>query len=161
MRARCRAAGTLLALAALPLSPAIADAAIAKPAPGALFVGAPARFGRDQLHLRVNATGTTMRLVGSFAWSYGCSVVSNYGIADARTLGHAQGNLVALFAAPTVLIHGNSFQGSAVFMRYGHRYGRFTISGTFTSAHTASASFSFADPPRCGTFTDPFTLRAT
>jgi hypothetical protein len=142
-------------VAALPLA-----VAVAKPAPGAMFVGAPAHFGTDRMHLRVTSDGKEMHLVGLFAWSYGCHVIGNYGAADAQTLGHNHSAGVALFPAPVVAIHRNSFSGSDEFRSNGRSYGRFTIKGTFTNAHTARASFSFADPPHCGTFTEHFTMSA-
>lgn len=155
MRGTFRAASALLALAALPVS-----AAIASPAPNALFVGAPAGFGTDQMHLRVSADGTSMTLVGSFAWSYGCRVLANYGVADGQTLGRLHPRGVVMFHAPTLLIDGTSFSGTEELTNRGRRYGRFTITGSFTGARSARASFSMANPPRCGTFTDHFTLRA-
>ena len=155
MGGRLRAASALLGVAALPLS-----VALASPAPGALFVGAPPGFGTDRMHLRVTSDGKAMRLVGMFAWSYGCRVIGNYGAADAATLTRHHSPTIALFPAPVILIHGTRFSGSDEFRSNGRTYGRFTISGSFTSARAASASFSFADPPRCGTFTEHFTLRA-
>lgn len=155
MGGRLRAASALLAVAALPLA-----VAIAKPVPGAMFVGAPAHFGTDRMHLRVTSDGKAMHMVGLFAWSYGCHVIGNYGAADAQTLRHNHSAGVALFPAPVVAIHGNGFSGSDEFRSNGRSYGRFTIKGTFTSAHTARASFSFAHPPHCGTFTEHFTLSA-
>ena len=155
MWGRLPAAGALLALAALPLS-----AALAKPAPGALFVGAPAGFGTDRMHLRVAPDGKAMALVGSFAWSYGCRVIGNYGVADPRTLKRLHGTPIAMFRAPTLLINGSSFSGSEELQRDGRRYGRLTVSGRFTGGRSARASFSMNNPPHCGRFTENFTLRA-
>ena len=156
MPGRFRAATAVLALAALPVSVALAAAA-----PGTLLVGAPPGFGADRMHLRVTTNGKSMRLVGSFAWSYGCGVTHNYGVADAATLKRVPAGAIPMFPAPTVLIYGNRFSGGTELQRPGHRYGRLTISGRFTGARTARASFSFADPPRCGTFTSHvFTLTA-
>jgi hypothetical protein len=156
MWGRLRVASAVLAVAALPLSVALAN-----PAPGAVFVGAPARFGADQMHLQVAATGKTMTLVGSFAWSYGCRKISNYGVADPQTFGHLHNSSILMFYPPTLLITGSSFSGSEELWSRGRRYGRFTITGTFTGARSARASFSMANPPRCGTFSERFTMRAS
>lgn len=158
MRGSTRRAVALAAVAALPLSAAIASPA--QPRPGALFVGAPAHFGSDLMHLRVNRSGKSMALVGEFAWSYGCRVIANYGIADASTRQRLRQTPFPLFAPPKIQIHGTSFSGSAELARGARRYGHFTIHGQFTGAHSARASFSFADPPHCGTFTEHFTLHA-
>lgn len=155
MWGRLRAASALLAVAALPLSVALAN-----PAPGATFVGAPTGFGADQLHLRVSANGKAMTLVGSFAWSYGCRVVGNYGVADPQTFRRLHNSSTLMFYPPPVLISGSTFSGSEQLQSHGRRYGRFTLSGRFTGARSANASFSMTNPPRCGTFTERFTMRA-
>jgi hypothetical protein len=155
MSRRFRMAAALLAVAALPLASALAN-----PAPGTVFVGAPANFGADQMHLQVAANGKTMTLVGSFAWSYGCREISNYGVADPQTFRRLKNSSITMFYAPTLTITGSTFSGTEELWRYGHRYGRFTITGRFTGARSASASFSMANPPRCGTFSERFTLRS-
>jgi hypothetical protein len=155
MSRRFRMASALLALAALPVS-----AALANPAPGTVFVGAPASFGADQMHLQIAADGKTMTLVGSFAWSYGCRKISNYGVADPQTYVRLHNSSFLVFYPPTLVIRGSTFTGSEELKSHGRRYGMFTITGAFTGARRARASFSMANPPRCGTFTEHFTLHA-
>lgn len=155
MSGRFRVAGAVLAVAALPVS-----AALAMPTPGEVFVGAPARFGEDQMHLQVASTGKTMTLVGSFAWSYGCRKISNYGVADPRTYVRLHNRSFLVFYPPTLIITKNTFTGSEELKSHGYRYGLFTISGSFTGPRSARASFSMSNLPHCGTFSERFTMRA-
>lgn len=157
------AAAALLASAAActPLAVASAKSGGAHPKPGAVFTGAPRGFGNDKMHWRVTSSGKAMVLVGSFAWSYGCTrPLHNYGIADPATLRKSTRSAIPLYPAPTVAISGSKFSGSAELQRKGRKYGRFTIHGTFSTATAAKASFSFVDPPRCGPLTFSFMLRA-
>jgi hypothetical protein len=155
-----RAALLAVAIGCPPLALATTSARL-QPKPGTVLIGAPRGFGSDQMHWRVSSNGKTMLLAGSFAWSYGCRrPLHNYGIADAATLKQSSHGQIPLFLAPTVSIRGSRFSGSVELQKRGHRYGRFTIHGTFTSVRSATASFSFANPPRCGSLTFKFKLRA-
>ena len=143
----------------------LAAASAPRPVPGKLYVGRPKGFGpSDAMHWRVSNNGKAMRLVGWFSWSYGCQIVGNYGIADKKTIKSIRGGDTAFFPAPAVFIKGNTFFGSdedqQTYRGHTTRYGRFTISGTFTSASTADGAVSFADPPHCGKFTKHFKLKA-
>jgi hypothetical protein len=133
----------------------------ARPKAGSMFVGAPHGFGSDAMHWRMTSDGSAMTLVGFFGWRYGCGRrFHNYWIGDSATLKQPANRKLLMFAAPTVVIRGSSFSGSSELQRHGRRYGRFKISGSFASANTAKASFSFASPPKCGALTFKFTLRA-
>jgi hypothetical protein len=164
MRGKRWAAAALLALAtttSVPLAVA-ANAAVVHPKPGTVFAGAPRGFGSDRMHWLVSSNGKTMKLQGSFAWSYGCSrPLHNYGIADAATLRQSSHGAIPLFRAPTLAIRASSFSGSTELQKNGHKYGRFTIHGNFTSDRSAKASFSFAKPPHCGTLSFRFVLRSS
>ena len=162
MRGKWWATAALLASAMVCAPLALAAARTgAQPKPGSVFIGAPHGFGNDEMHWRVTSNGKAMVLVGSFAWSYGCKrPLHNYGIADPATLRQSRHGPIPMFPATTVVIRGSSFKGSSELQKSGHRFGRFTIYGSFTGVHSAKASFSFADPPKCGALTFKFTLHA-
>ena len=163
MWGKCRAACALFAALSLSAAVASANPGHVHVKPGTVFVGAPRGFGSAQMHWRVTASGKGMRLVGWFAWNYGCLRRNNpeYGIGDGASLAHLFGVKITVFPAPAVRIDGSSFSGSEQLLAHGHMYDRFTIRGTFTNARTAKALFTFATPPRCGTFTEHLTLQAS
>jgi hypothetical protein len=157
-------AAAALAASAMVCAPlaAAAQRTTVQPKPGSVFVGAPHGFGKDEMHWRVTPNGKAMTLVGFFGWRYGCKrPFHNYWIGDPATLKQPANRMLLMFAAPTVAIRGSSFSANSELQRHGHRYGRFKIRGSFTSANSAKASFSFANLPHCGTLAFNFRLQGS